>query len=399
VPLDYIQSVPAISARAMKILLASHSPTLTTAYGRVICKIADALHRTEHLVAVVGAGYGGEPHNFAFPVYGTGQELMEDVIACWLRQGEADVLITLGDPWMFELVPHLPERADVMWISYFPVDGRPLPQSWEGWVRAADVPVVVSRWGQRVVSEATGIAPEVIYHGVDHEVFRPLDKAQAKARLKIDSSTFVVGFVGANQQRKNIPALVHAFAEFRNGKSDVLLYLHTPVVEGYWNIAEMLHRLHLTNVARATPGLADTRTGVSDADLVGIYNAFDVLCLPTMGEGFGLPIIEGQSCGVPVLVTDCSSCTELVADPIQLLEPSSRLVMHRNIEQAVVHERGVGQKLEYFYDHRNELGAIARKCRDFVTPFGWEAMCKRFVELVSRSASRDGRSKVGFAVL
>jgi glycosyltransferase involved in cell wall biosynthesis len=43
-----------------------------------------------------------------------------------------------------------------------------------------------------------------------------------------------------------------------------------------------------------------------------IYNAFDVLLNPSMGEGFGVPIVEAQACGVPVIVSDHSAMSELV---------------------------------------------------------------------------------------
>ena len=41
------------------------------------------------------------------------------------------------------------------------------------------------------------------------------------------------------------------------------------------------------------------------------YNAFDVLASPSYGEGFGIPIIEAQACGVPVIVSDWTAMTEL----------------------------------------------------------------------------------------
>ena len=52
--------------------------------------------------------------------------------------------------------------------------------------------------------------------------------------------------------------------------------------------------------------------GYSDPVMATVYSAMDVLSSATMGEGFGVPIIEAQACGVPVIVGDWTSMPELV---------------------------------------------------------------------------------------
>jgi glycosyltransferase involved in cell wall biosynthesis len=49
----------------------------------------------------------------------------------------------------------------------------------------------------------------------------------------------------------------------------------------------------------------------SHEDMAKIYNAMDVLMNPAMGEGFGIPVLEAQACGVPAIVTDFSAMKEV----------------------------------------------------------------------------------------
>jgi glycosyltransferase involved in cell wall biosynthesis len=55
------------------------------------------------------------------------------------------------------------------------------------------------------------------------------------------------------------------------------------------------------------------RFGLPTEYMVIAYNAIDVLLNPSLGEGFGIPILEAESCGTPVIANDATSMTELVS--------------------------------------------------------------------------------------
>ncbi len=52
-------------------------------------------------------------------------------------------------------------------------------------------------------------------------------------------------------------------------------------------------------------------TGTSAEEMAGLFSSFDVLLNPSYGEGFGIPIVEAQACGTPVIVNNHTSMPEL----------------------------------------------------------------------------------------
>jgi glycosyltransferase involved in cell wall biosynthesis len=362
-----------------RLLFASHPPDLTTSYARVVRQFAAAAAADGHAVAFV---------NPAVRAAGPDVATLTPAIGRALGAAPADLLVTVGDPWMFDGLDAPAARPACRWLACFPLDGGPVPRAWARWMAAADERVVFSRFAAGLVDAAVGRRPWVLYHGVDLAVFAPMDKAAAKRRVVGDDRAFVVGCVAANQPRKNLPALVRAFAAFAADKPDALLYLHAPVV-GYWDLEELADRHGVAARVRATLRY-DPLRGLPDETLAVVYNAFDVLALPTMGEGFGLPLLEAQACGVPVVATDCSACSELLPDPAQRARVAATLVMGRNIEQAVVDEADLAGKLAEIYRDerlRTRLGAagMALACG-----MGWAEVRASFSTVVRAVIGGDG---------
>jgi glycosyltransferase involved in cell wall biosynthesis len=121
---------------------------------------------------------------------------------------------------------------------------------------------------------------------------------------------------------------------------------------------------------------------VPDSTLATIYNAFDVFALPTMAEGFGLPILEAQACGVAALVTDFSACRELVPDEFCRVRVKSTLIMARNFEQAIVDEGELAAKLGRLYADRAELARLGAAGLELARGYSWVDVSAEFVECV-----------------
>lgn len=353
-------------------ILAQH-PGLTLSYSRVAREVGYGLERLGASVTWLGlapsrTSPGSHRQAILLP-----QAETFDAVGSWVSAHKPDVLLSIGDPWMYLGLPALTRKLNQRWCAYFPIDGRPLPEAWEAWVSDCDVPIVYSRFARDVVQAAIGIAPAVVPHGVDPSVFRPLDRDAARDEVEV--SGFVVGTVAANQQRKNLPALFEAFAIFAKDKPDATLYLHTPVGGPCWDLQGLAQHFGIESQTHATLGYDPTR-GISDEALARIYNSFNVFALPTMSEGFGLPIIEAQACGVATLATDYSACPEWLPDPLQRIAVKTHLIMARNVEQAVVDVEDLARRLERLYADAALRQRIADQGRAFVAPLTWDA-CAR----------------------
>ncbi len=231
----------------------------------------------------------------------------EDGLMEWSKRWRPDVEFTLTDVWIYrkDIGMHLRN-----WHPFVPIDHEPIVPQVAERLRYAKRPIAFSRFGYRVLSEA-GFSPYYLPHGVDTSIYQPM-KVDRKKILGTDAD-FVVGIVADNTgTRKALNIQFEGFAKFRRKHDNVKLYCHS--------IAERITSgLDLVELARLLGILNDVifidkwqyMEGVSPQNMAKLYNSFDVLCAASYGEGFGLPIIEAQACGVPVIVSDFSAMSEL----------------------------------------------------------------------------------------
>jgi len=140
---------------------------------------------------------------------------------------------------------------------------------------------------------------------------RAEDPAAAVARLGVPEPYLL--FVGTLEPRKNLIRLIRAY---RQVAPDVP---HALVLAGGdgWHGAELEEEL-----ARAGPGRI-VRTGrVEAADLDALYRRAAAFVYPSLYEGFGLPVLDAMSRGVPVVTSNTSSLAELAGDRAILVDPT-----------------------------------------------------------------------------
>lgn len=221
------------------------------------------------------------------------------------------IIITLGDVWTFE-TPLLNQLCVASWV---PVDHLEVPAMTRGWFRMSGaVPIAMSRFGETALRDA-GFAPLYVPHGIDTATFRPGDRAAARAAAGLPDDAFIIGMVanniGKDGNRKAFAEQIAAFAELRKRHSDAMMVLHTDVDSPLGMDLRTFLADHLPQGSYSFTDPYLYRRGMNAPAVADIHRSFDVLSSCSYGEGFGIPIVEAQACGTPVVVTDATAMTEL----------------------------------------------------------------------------------------
>jgi len=261
-----------------------------------------------------------------------------------------DFVITIRDPFVDVFIDHSVYRPYFKHIHMPTIDSEPLKQEWIDQYKKADVLLTYSYFGKRVLEQQSGNilkVSAVASPGAETDSFKPLDKKELRKRFGIDEDAFIIQTVMRNQPRKLFPELFKAFAEFLykcevEGNYDLAarsyLHIHTTYPDLGWNLSSEIrnHKLghkilwtymcssckrHELNFFRDSATvchacrasayhLPNTAIGLTRDQLCEIMNIPDVYIQYASCEGWGLPISDAKSCGIPTIVTDYSALSE-----------------------------------------------------------------------------------------
>ena len=299
----------------MKILIHSNGPMVPSGYGRQVKLLAPRLKAAGHDIAI-SAFYGLSGSAISWegiPILPAGRaDFGVDVIADHARNQGADVVITLMDFW--KLAPVAEQLRDIRVLAWLPVDCEPLgyPDR-QTLLRSGAQPVAMSRFGCHMLADA-GFPVLYAPHMVDTGVFKPpVDRHALRRELGLDEY-FVIGICAANRDgvRKGWPEQMRAFALFAADRPEARLLIHAHMA-GYGGLplAELAEGLGISDKVIFSDQYALSAGLMTDEIMADWFGCLDVLSACSYGEGFGVPIIEAQACGTPVVSTHASAMSEV----------------------------------------------------------------------------------------
>lgn len=339
----------------MRILMGCNAMWANTGYGTQARSLLPRLRDRGHAVANF-AWYGlqgGMMMLDGITVYPVGHDMWgNDTAGFYCNHFKADIYLTLMDVWV--CAEDLAQRVrPASWVAWAPVDHEPAPpQVLDHW-KGADYPVAYSLSGLQEAKTAGITNAQYIPHGLETGTFRPGDQREARDRLKLPQEAFICAMVAANKgypARKAFSENLQAFARFHERHNDAVLYLHTLETTAHGGID--LHALVGALGIEKSVYFVDqgaNHLGLPNEYIADVYRSANVLIAASQGEGFGLPIMEAQACGCPVITTNWTAMRELTVNGIATT-PAQRTWTPMRSWAAVVSVDGVHQALETIYD-------------------------------------------------
>lgn len=313
-----------------------------------------------------------------------------------------EVGLVIGDMGSLKISPVLnivPEGFPL--YNYCPIEGVDLPPSWiAAWAKAK--PVAMSEFGAGEIEKVVGYRPPMVYHGVDTDLFRPVDpfhplivghqilrtKGECKAFFGYNPGRTMLLRTDRLVPRKAYPSLLRSLAPVLDRHHEVDVVLHCRILDEGGDLRDEISKYRPDIAARFIP--TDSRKNAPmwgslppyavwpREVLVALYNAAD-LYVTNSAEGFGLTIAEALACGVPAVGLDYSSVPEVIG-ACGTVVPVGALV--DNIYShfwALPDEDAFTAAVEFLVVHkhrREQLGMLARM--HVRSKFQWSHAAEQF---------------------
>ena len=233
--------------------------------------------------------------------------------------------------------------------------------------------ISVSHDATRIAVERLNLPPSqvaTVYHGFRTDFHRVEDpERRARARKRYNLPERFILYVGRIYPMKNVRGLVEAFAKLRDRVPHSLVISgikHYKTEPDFAAIDE--HSLHDRVIA----------TGfVEEEDLPVLYSMADAFVLPSLYEGFGIPLLEAMACGCPIVTSTQGSCPEVVDGAGVLVNPYDTADIAEGIYRIL---------------NDSDLAAgLVAKGYQRVAQFSWEKCARETLDVIA-SVARKGQA-------
>ena len=213
----------------------------------------------------------------------------------------------------------------------------------------SDMLITGSNYSKEEILEQTNFKEKqirVIYHGIDHNLFKVYQKPQ----VDFDLPQKYILSVGSIEPRKNLIGLLKAY----NLLDRELKQKYKLVLVGFkgWENREIMEIIEKNKESIHYLGF------ITDEELAKVYNLASLFVFPSFYEGFGLPPLEAMACGTPVVSSNSSSLPEVGGDAVVYCDPNDcsdikdkiAMVLHDKDLQKEMIDKGLEQAKKFSWE-------------------------------------------------
>jgi len=263
-------------------------------------------------------------------------------------------------------------------LFYTTIEGKVYKPSVPQWVIRDFEYIANSMYTARRLEEAGVRISDIIYHGVDIEAFSSSKslRESGRKRLGVSEDDFVIGYIAGCYPRKGHSLFAETLKLLEEKDPQIKAFILTSdkCVDYYVNLN---NAIPLTDFGNLT-----------DRDIIMLYHSLDLYVQASLGEGFGLPVLEALASGKLVVHPDYEPLSEITTSETSVRVPVSRIEFKREYGSI---------EYEYNYYEPNEMveailyakdmvikqrKEIEDKCVERAKVFELRKVYKRFIELL-----------------
>jgi len=367
----------------------STSPNITTGYGILSDNLMNGFLKKKVDIKMLGLqSVGLQEKEWLLPVLN--DVFGSDALQHYVQYNSVDAVITILDNWVqsYHYIPSVLKKLHCIFIAHVTANSVPLGAQLMAQLREADFLIAPSKYVEKILSEVFHRSKiKYIPHGCNTEVFKsytPEEKSIEKQKIGYKDKFVFLSIATNKGMQKNWPGLFYAYKVFLldnpAAKKDTVLHCHTDMQSADGYDLELLARRY---GIEKNVYYVDTKlnAGTKPEKMVKLYNLADCFISSSLGESFGLPLLESMACGVPVIFPNHSTGPELVGEPktgllVELVKMkngqefglTSPMVSDKFFPDPV----DMANKMEMIYKDKKLRERLSKNAVKFAKKFDWK---------------------------
>lgn len=383
--------------RDMRILWHSVAPWVTTGYG-VVSKyfLSGLMNRGFVLFASAFYGLQSPGHinwnginvlpNEILPNDSLGFNSVRE----HYKRFQCELGIFMSDFWVSSSFTKVVDNS----LIYTPIDMENYPDKWLDILKQYKWRAIPSQHGVNELKK-NGIESVYVPHGVNTKVYRPLDKKICRQSFSIEEDKFIIGIVAGNKDREprkawdtNFLAIKKFFEQNKDAEKDTIVMIHTnPIDNRGRNLVELAKQIGIEKNIIWNDRYLTNVFGTPEESMARFYNLFDTFLLLSRREGFCIPVLEAQACGVPCILNKFSAMIERNDNGRcgWLCKPATMTYTPINSMTSIPDADEGADALEEAYNKPNTRDMYAKRSLEYARRQTWDiALDKHFIPLLEQ---------------